>query len=283
MQPRQNHSEMIITTIILITEIILKMFMKKLLIVILLFCIIPIPGVCAADAVSFSVDSIECKNNRLIEVNVNAQCGTKLSAALFEFSYDKSILEFRGVNTPDGSITEYNENASGVKLSYLCTDGAEISASSPIFKLKFKSIGEGRTDIAYNVSDCVDSDVRQMTIGSCTAGSVTVTSKAKETGSTSAKTRSQTGKTTSESKSGKKSASLAAAKKTTNGATGDSSSYKDLGNVNDVIQKDFDKATPIIILCASIVICAAFIGFLTYKIVSSRKDKAKQDKDNKIE
>ena len=257
--------------------------MKKLLLLLLAFCVIPVTHVFAADAVSFSVDNIECKNNRLIEVNVNAQCGKKLSAALFEFSYDKSILEFRGVNTPDGSMTEYNENASGVKLSYLCADGAEISASSPIFTLKFKSIGEGRTDIAYNVSDCVDSDVRQMTIGSCAAGSVTVTSKAKDTGSASAKTRSQTGKTTSESKSGKKSSSSSTAEKATNGATGDSSSYKDLGNVNDVIQKDFDKATPIIILCASIVIGVAFIGFLVYKIVSSRKEKAKQDKDNKNE
>ena len=115
------------------------------------------------------------------------------------------------------------------------------------------------------------------------AGSVTVTSKAKDTGSASAKTRSQTGKTTSGSKSGKKSSSSSTAEKATNGATGDSSSYKDLGNVNDVIQKDFDKATPIIILCASIVIGVAFIGFLVYKIVSSRKEKTKQDKDNKIE
>ena len=250
--------------------------MKKLLLLILVICVIPVTRVCAADSVSFSVDSIECKNNRLIEVNVNAQCGKKLSAALFEFSYDKSILEFRGVKTPSDSMTEYNENANGFKLSYLCADGADISASSPIFTLKFKSVGEGRTNIAYSVSDCVDSDVQQMTIGDCTSGSVTVTSKAKDTGSAPAKNSSQTSKTASKSKSSKQSASSSTAKKESDGATGDSSSYKDLGNVNDVIQKDFDKATPIIILCTSIVIFIAFIGFLIHKIVSSRK--AKQDK-----
>ena len=250
--------------------------MKKLLLLILVICVIPVTRVCAADSVSFSVDSIECKNNRLIEVNVNAQCGKKLSAALFEFSYDKSILEFRGVKTPSDSMTEYNENANGVKLSYLCADGADISASRPIFTLKFKSVGEGRTNIAYSVSDCVDSDVQQMTIGDCTSGSVTVTSKAKDTGSASAKNSSQTSKTASKSKSSKQSASSASAAQTTGTATGDSSSYKDLGNVNDVIQKDFDKATPIIILCTSIVIFIAFIGFLIHKIVSSRI--AKQDK-----
>ena len=260
--------------------------MKKLLLLLLAFCVIPVTHVFAADAVSFSVDNIECKNNRLIEVNFNAQCGKKLSAALFEFSFDKNILEFRGVKTPDDSMTEYNETANGFKLSYLCTFGADISASSPIFTLKFKSIGEGRTDIAYNVRDCVDSDIRQMTIGSCAAGSVTVTSKANDADKTPAKTRSQTSKTTSgskNSKSSKQSATSGAAKQVSDGANGDSSSYKDLGNVNDVIQRDFDRATPIIILCASIVIGAAFIGFLTYKIVSSRKEKAKQDKDNRIE
>ena len=209
--------------------------MKKILLLILVICVIPVTRVCAADSVSFSVDSIECKNNRLIEVNVNAQCGKKLSAALFEFSYDKSILEFRGVKTPSDSMTEYNENANGFKLSYLCTYGTEISASRPIFTLKFKSVGEGRTNIAYNVSDCVDSDIQQMTIGDCTSGSVTVTSKAKDTGSASAKNSSQTSKTTAKSKSGKQSVSSASAAQTTGTATGDNLSYKDLGNLKDVI------------------------------------------------
>ena len=144
--------------------------MKRIISVFLIMLLLSTIHVSAAGSVSFSSDSIECKSNRLIEVNFNAECGKKLRAATFEFSFDKSILEFRGIGTPSGTIVEYNEKQNSVKLSYLCKNGADISSSAAIFTLKFKSINEGYTDISYTVFDCVDSDVQQMPVGSCTSG-----------------------------------------------------------------------------------------------------------------
>ena len=152
--------------------------MKKLLLIILMMLLLPIVHVSAADTVSFSADNIECKNNRLIEVNLYAKCDKKLSAATFEFGFDKTILEFRGVGKPKGTLVEYNEKSNSVKLSYLCKDGADISSKAAVFTLKFKTISEGFSDITYSVFDCADSDIGQMTIGNCTSGKVTVTSKA---------------------------------------------------------------------------------------------------------
>ena len=83
--------------------------MKRIISVFLIMLLLSTIHVSAAGSVSFSSDSIECKSNRLIEVNFNAECGKKLRAATFEFSFDKSILEFRGVGTPSGTIVEYNE------------------------------------------------------------------------------------------------------------------------------------------------------------------------------
>ena len=127
--------------------------MKRIISVFLITLLLSTVHVSAADSVSFSADSVECKNNRLIEVNFYAECGKMLSAATYEFSFDKSILEFRGVGTPSGTIVEYNEKPNSVKLSYLCKNGADISSKAAIFTLKFKSINEGSTDISYTVFD----------------------------------------------------------------------------------------------------------------------------------
>lgn len=251
--------------------------MKRILSVILLIMLLSIIHVSAADSVSFSADNIECKNNRLIEVNINAECGKKLSAATFEFSFDKSILEFRGVGTPNGTIVEYNEKTDSVKLSYLCKNGAEISTKAAVFTLKFKSINEGFTDISYSVYDCVDSDVEQLSIGSCTSGRVTVSAKApdsvgtvEKSGSASAKTQKSTSGSTKSSKSSK---ALSASE---NDST-TSPSINNFGTFDSAVQRDNDKLTPIIVLCASVVICTAFIGFILFRVSVIRKTQKRKD------
>lgn len=253
--------------------------MKKLLLIILMMLLLPIVHVSAADTVSFSADNIECKNNRLIEVNLYAKCDKKLSAATFEFGFDKTILEFRGVGKPKGTLVEYNEKSNSVKLSYLCKDGADISSKAAVFTLKFKTISEGFSDITYSVFDCADSDIGQMTIGNCTSGKVTVTSKAPDnigtedkSGSSSAKPSKSTKNYSKTSKSAKKSSSSDAGK-----TTRSESESKDSGTFDSVIQRDFDKATPIIVLCASAVICVTFIGFIVFRIHVIRKAQKRKD------
>ena len=227
--------------------------MKKLLLIILMMLLLPIVHVSAADTVSFSADNIECKNNRLIEVNLYAKCDKKLSAATFEFGFDKTILEFRGVGKPKGTLVEYNEKSNSVKLSYLCKDGADISSKAAVFTLKFKTISEG--------------------------GKVTVTSKAPDnigtedkSGSSSAKPSKSTKNYSKTSKSAKKSSSSDAGK-----TTRSESESKDSGTFDSVIQRDFDKATPIIVLCASAVICVTFIGFIVFRIHVIRKAQKRKD------
>ncbi len=251
--------------------------MKRIISVIMLIMLLSAIHVSAADSVSFSLDSIECRNNRLIEVNFNAECGKKLSAATFEFSFDKSILEFRGVGTSSGTVVEYNEKSNSVKLSCLCKDGTDISSKSAIFTLKFKSINEGSTDISYTVFDCVDSDVQQMMIGSCSSGRVTVTAKASDSVGTVEKSDSTSKKnaknTSGTSKSSKTSKSVSSSETDSTTLSHNNSP----STFDSVIQRDYDKVTPIIVLCASAVICIAFIGFILFKISVLRKSQNKTD------
>ena len=248
--------------------------MKRIISVFLIMLLLSTIHVSAAGSVSFSSDSIECKSNRLIEVNFNAECGKKLRAATFEFSFDKSILEFRGIGTPSGTIVEYNEKQNSVKLSYLCKNGADISSSAAIFTLKFKSINEGYTDISYTVFDCVDSDVQQMSVGSCSSGRVTVSGKAPDNIGTIEKPRSSTEKTTKSASGTSKSSKSVSSSETGSTTHSRNNSPADFDNV---IQRDYDKITPIIVLCASAVICIAFIGFLLFKISVIRKSQNKKD------
>ena len=69
--------------------------MKRIIAVITLFMFLSLLPVRAESAVSFSLSEIECKNNRLVDIEVRAQCDRKLCAATFEFTYDPSVLEFR--------------------------------------------------------------------------------------------------------------------------------------------------------------------------------------------
>ncbi len=248
--------------------------MKRIISVFLIMLLLSTIHVSAAGSVSFSSDSIECKSNRLIEVNFNAECGKKLRAATFEFSFDKSILEFRGVGTPSGTIVEYNEKSNSIKLSYLCKDGSDISSKAAIFTLKFKSINEGYTDISYTVFDCVDSDVQQMSVGSCSSGRVTVSGKAPDNIGTIEKPRSSTEKTTKSASGTSKSSKSVSSSETGSTTHSRNNSPADFDNV---IQRDYDKITPIIVLCASAVICIAFIGFLLFKISVIRKSQNKKD------
>ena len=255
--------------------------MKKLFAILSVFLFIPILSVSAAETVSFSISNVECRNNRLIDVEIRAKSPKKLSAALFEFYFDRNILEFRGASAPKGSDVVANENSERVRLSYLCTYGADISEETAIFTLEFKTLSEGSAPINFKVEDCVDSDILQMTAGSCTAGTVTITPKASDqVGRTDTQTKSKASSQTSKSeksKSGKSSDKQSSSDKAKDTSQ---SSVNDLGELNTVMQKDADKLTPIIILCVSAAAGAALIGFIVYKLIEKKKGKGKDPGDH---
>ena len=230
----------------------------------------------AAGTVSFEAESISCANNRLAEVAFTAHGSGKLCAALFTVTFDSSVLEFREAKAAKGSRVEINPAGESVKISYLCSDGIDLSGQAELFTLTFKSCSEGVSEIAYSVFDCVDSQVESMSIGSCVSGSVTVTPNAGPQSGAENKTGSSASKSSSAAASSKSSKKK---KRTSSSGIQETTeeSITDLGNINHVIQADFDKITPMIVLCLSIVIAAAFICFIVLRLKSIKKNDKSDD------
>ena len=242
--------------------------------------------VSAADAVSFTLGEAECGVGHLAEIEMQATCGKKLSAALFTFTYDTNVLSFRKAESPKGSKLVCNETQDGMKLSYLCASGAETGNGAAVFTLQFKAEATGSADIGFNVSDCVDSSAQPMEIGQCASGRITVTQKA-EAGNDNASPDRQSAqdgqsrqnkdsilsektgrpiKSKSESTTGKQSST----RETTEPAT-------TVLGTNEAMQRDYNNVIPIVVLCLSGTTAAAFFGFLAYKLISSVREKKKTE------
>lgn len=256
-----------------------KWFIRSLSAVLLLIGLF-LPRQCfsasAAESVSFSTGSVSCAVNRLIEVPVYAQSGNPLSAALFSFSYDSGLLEFRGASAPAGSKVVYHETGECVKLSYLCADGAEISSSAQIFTLKFKSLRAGSCSVDFTVTDCVNAAVERISAGSCTAGQVTIgTQSARfDSGKSSKTSRSQSKTAKQQSEKTSK-----ASGKSTSG-TSEAEEIEKRGTINDLIEKDFDKTVPLVVLCASVVVAIMLAGAVIIRVTAAVKIKKRgRDED----
>ena len=227
----------------------------------LLFTCAPVSAQ-AAEPVSFSLESVAIPIDRLTEVRCFAQGNTRLCAALFRFTYDKTVLELYDVKAADGSRVIYTAYDDCFRVSYLCADGADVSASA-VFTLCFKTLREGSTEIGFSVEECVDENAAWMAVGSCTGGTVTVTPKA-------AAVRPKAAKSISPSKN--------TSRTYNRGDNGESTdAVEDLGAVNRVVEKDYDRMTPLIILTVSVTAAGAFIGFLAFTVVNRLKAKKKSN------
>lgn len=151
--------------------------MKKLIIFYIAITITfsAIFSVSASGNINFKLSNAECDANRLVDIEVVANGSQSLSAVTFEFTYDKSMFEFRGTksNSTIASVKS-NELDDSVKAVYLCTDGADISSDTTIFTITFKAIKAGTGYIDFSVFECVDKDVEFMEVGSCTSAKITV-------------------------------------------------------------------------------------------------------------
>lgn len=152
-------------------------FIALITIVVLLSCCSFFTGF-SATKVDFTLNDCSTDNNRLFTISMTADCDKKLSAASFEFTYDKSMFEFRSAKVGDDTTKiSYNELDDKVKLVFLNTDGVDINNETSIFTLTFKSVKSGNGYIDFYVSDCVDSDINSIVIGKCTSAKITVNSK----------------------------------------------------------------------------------------------------------
>ena len=251
--------------------------MKKLLILLLIFLFIPTLSASAAESVSFSTGSVEYRNNRLIDVEVRAQSGRKPSAALFDFYFDKGLLEYRGASAPNGSTVVADEYEDRVRVSYLCSFGAEVSDSAPIFTLEFKTLSEGSAPVNFKVEDCVDCDTRQLDIGNCEAGTVTITPKASESAGKADNGSKAENSASEKSKSSKTSKATKNKSSKNEKETAPTTELTDLGKLTTVEQKANDSLSPMIVLCASVAALTALCGYIAFQIIETKR-KNKSDK-----
>lgn len=201
----------------------------------------------AATSVSFRTSDVQTDNNRLFYVDVIADSDKPLCAAAFEFRYDKSLAEFRSVNTDKDSKIVYNENSDCINISYLNTYGKKISRGDVIFSLQFKSVNLGSFNLDYTVSDCVDSDVKQMEIGSVVSGEIRINGKST---SSSSKEESTKSPDSSDASSTKSTADEADTQPST------VSNLNNLGLTSDISERNANAKFVI----ALIIICLVFIS-----------------------
>lgn len=140
----------------------------------LLFTLGTIFSASATDSINFRLSNAECDVNRLFEIEVIASGYQNLSAVTFEFTYDKSMFEFRETNACDGSMVKSNELDNCVKAVYLSADGADISSGKTIFTITYKALKAGSGYIDFSVYECVDQDIEFMDVGECTSAKITV-------------------------------------------------------------------------------------------------------------
>lgn len=100
---------------------------------------------------------ISVDNNRLFDVSVCVKSGSVLTAGTFTLSYDSSAVAFRRAYS-DTEFIKVRSVDSGkrVKVIFLCTGGIRVKKKSELFKVRFKSVAPGSTEIKISASDIVN-------------------------------------------------------------------------------------------------------------------------------
>ena len=224
----------------------------------------------SANNVDFVLSDCNCDNNRIFTISMTADSDKKLCAASFEFTYDKSMFEFRSAKASDKtSKIAYNELSDKVKLVFLNADGININNGESIFTLTLKAEKSGTGYIDFFVSDCVDSDINSINAGKCTSAKITVNSKSDKSGSDKSNSSDNAGKSES---SGSKSE-----RKKTEESTS-VSSYDEIGQLNSFDNPNTRLLIVGIALGASI-IAAVMLVYNIIKKIKSNSDKHKNSPD----
>ena len=199
--------------------------MKRFIVILIAFSILytSIFTVFASTSISFELTDCTCDINRLFSVEMVAKSDIKLSAATFEFTYDKKLFEFKNIKVKNKeSEISYNELNNCVKTVFLNTFGQDIKNGDVIFTLNFKSVKAGNGQIGFTVSDCVSPDIEYIDIGNCTSGNITINDKQSNVSNSEKSSKTSTDKDKSSKKSKKQT------------ETTSSSTYDELGILNPV-------------------------------------------------
>lgn len=222
----------------------------------------------SANKIDFMLSDCNSDNNRLFTITMTADSDKKLCAASFEFTYDKSMFEFRSAKVSDKtSKIAYNELSDKVKLVFLNADGMNINYGESLFTLTFKTVKSGTGYIDFFVSDCVDSDINSIDAGNCTSAKITVNSKSD---------KSSSAKSNSSDKSGKSESSGTKSERKKAEETTFVSTYDEIGQLNS-----FDNPNTRLLIIG-IVLGASLIAavMLVYNIIKRLKSKRNSRKDS---
>lgn len=224
----------------------------------------------SANKVDFVLSDYNCDNNRLFTISMTADSDKKLCAASFEFTYDKSMFEFRSAKVSDkSSKIAYNELSDKVKLVFLNADGINIINGEIIFTLTFKAVKSGTGYIDFFVSDCVDLDVNSIDAGKCTSAKITVNSKSEKSGSD---------KSNSSDKSEKSETSGSKSERKKTEETTSVSTYDEIGQLNSFDNPNIRLLIIGIVLGASL-IAAVMLAYNIFKRIKSNRNKRKNSPD----
>ena len=224
----------------------------------------------SANKVDFVLSDYNCDNNRLFTISMTADSDKKLCAASFEFTYDKSMFEFRSAKVSDkASKIAYNELSDKVKLVFLNADGINIINGESIFTLTFKAVKSGTGYIDFFVSDCVDSDVNSIDAGKCTSAKITVNSKSEKSGSD---------KSNSSDKSEKSESLGSKSERKKTEETTSVSTYDEIGQLNSFDNPNIRLLIIGIVLGASL-IAAVMLAYNIFKRIKSNRNKLKNSPD----
>lgn len=240
--------------------------MKKLVSLLnaLLIIILSCQSVFATENISFELTDFNTSQNRLFSIDMIAKCNTELSAATFEFKYDKSMIEFKSIKANNSKI-KYNELDSSVKVSYLCTDGKNINNGDIIFSITFKALNSGNCFVDFSANDCVDSNANFIDIGSCLSANIQI-ENSKEEKNNFSKSSSASDQNTKNSKNKNSSHADKADDETSDSA------FSDLGLLNSID----DKSTRFLIIgiaAGSSIIVISLIGYLIAKKCLTKRRK----------
>lgn len=235
---------------------------------ILIFC--SFVTVFSASKADFTLTDCTTDNNRLFSISMTAECDKSLSAASFEFTYDKSMFEFRSAKVSDkSSKITYNELEDKVKLVFLNSDGAEIENGKDIFTLTFKAVKSGTGYIDFYVYDCVDSDINSIDVGKCTSAEITVNTKSGN---------STSNKSNSSEKADKSESSGAKSERKKTEETTSVSTFDEIGQLNSFDNPNTRLLIIGIVLGASL-IAAAMLAYNIFKRIKSNINKRKDSPD----
>lgn len=224
----------------------------------------------SANKVDFVLSDYVCDNNRLFTISMTADSDKKLCAASFEFTYDKSMFEFRSAKVSDKtSKIAYNELSDKVKLVFLNADGININNGESIFTLTFKAVKSGTGYIDFFVSDCVDSDINSIDAGKCTSAKITVNSKSEKSG---------LDKSNSSDKSEKSESSGSKSERKKTEETTSVSTYDEIGQLNSFDNPNTRLLVIGIVLGASL-IAAVMLAYNIFKRIKSNRNKRKNSPD----